>query len=435
MISALLLVIGPPTAPTLVPDLQAAGVLLKGALESGGKLVQGVVQYQPDVLICDVAVPDKALWKALRTLAETLPCPVLLFTDRHDARAMAEASPAGVHVYGVMGYEARRLRPLIQLAQARFAYAQGQRQAFEDLTTRFEERKTVDRAKGILMQARQVSDDDAFALLRSAAMRSKQRLGQLSQHIIQSAQAADALNRAGQLRMLSQRLVKLHLLQAAGVQVAHHAELQQASELRVQTILAALRKALSQPTYGDLLDPVEQDWNALREALHPALADQPALALAHTQACAERLLHAAERLTNSLESGEAGAPMQVLNLAGRQRMLSQRFAKHALLVALGEPALAALSQATMAETRTAFERALTYLNGIPLSTPDIHSALQAAGVAWLQLLDAASRSASARGPAQQAHLEALANESEILLQLFEQLSEHYERSMQMLLVG
>jgi hypothetical protein len=116
-------------------------------------------------------------------------------------------------------------------------------------------------------------------------------------------------------------------------------------------------------------------------------------------------------------------------------MLSQRFAKHALLVALGEPALAQLSQTTMAETRAAFERALTYLNGIPLSTADIHSALQAAGVAWLQLLDAASRCASTRGATQQAHLEALANESEILLQLFEQLSEYYERSMQMLLVG
>ena len=88
------------------------------------------------------------------------------------------------------------------------------------MNTRFEERKSVDRAKGILMQARQVSDDDAFALLRSAAMRSKQRLGQLSQQIIQSAQSADALNRAGQLRMLSQRLVKLQLLRNAGVQAA-----------------------------------------------------------------------------------------------------------------------------------------------------------------------------------------------------------------------
>jgi AmiR/NasT family two-component response regulator len=254
MISALILQTGPQTAPTLVPDLQAAGIAVKGALETGGKLVQAVAQYQPDVLICDVAVPDKALWKALHNLDQTLPCPVLLFTDHQDAKAMAEASSAGVHVYAVLGYEARRLRALVQLAQARFAHAQEQRQAFEDLSTRFEERKTVDRAKGILMQARQVSDDDAFALLRSAAMRSKQRLGQLSQHIIQSAQAADVLNRAGQLRMLSQRLVKLHLLQAAGVQVTQQAALLQASEQRVQANLALLRKTLSTASITILSD-------------------------------------------------------------------------------------------------------------------------------------------------------------------------------------
>jgi len=76
------------------------------------------------------------------------------------------------------------------------------------------------------------------------------------------------------------------------------------------------------------------------------------------------------------------------------------------------------------ETRAAFEAALTYLNGIPLSTPDIHAALQAAGLAWLRLV-AASNGVVA--------LETVAAESEQLLQLFEQLSEHYERSMQMLL--
>ena len=436
MISALLLVNGPATAPNLVPDLQAAGVLLKGALESGSKLVQSVAQYQPDVLICDVAQPDKALWKALRNLDQTLPLPVLLFTHSQDAQAMAEATEAGVQVYAVMGYGAHRLRPLIQLAQTRFAHAHKQREAFEELSTRFEERKSVDRAKGILMQARQVSDEEAFTLLRSAAMRSKQRLGQLSQHIILSAQAADALNRAGQLRMLSQRLVTLHLLQRAGVQPATQAELLQAAEQRVEANLAVLRKALSKPTYGDLLEQVEAAWSALRAALHPAGSTTgPVQSLVPLQACAEQLLQSAERLTSSLEGGDAGAPMQVLNLAGRQRMLSQRYAKHALLAALGEPGQAQLSAQPLADTRAAFEQALTYLNGIPLSTPDIHSALQAAGVAWLELVAAASAAAQQQGAARQTQLQALATQSETLLQLFEQLSEHYERSMQMLLAG
>jgi hypothetical protein len=123
----------------------------------------------------------------------------------------------------------------------------------------------------------------------------------------------------------------------------------------------------------------------------------------------------------------------VLNLAGRQRMLSQRYAKDALLLVLGETALSAHSAQAMLETRAAFETALTYLNGIPLSTPDIHSALQAAGLSWLRLVAAANDAARLRGAAQLAQLEAVALESETLLQLFEQLSDHYERSMQMLL--
>ena len=428
MISALLLVNRPSTAPNLVPDLQAAGISVQAALESGNKLVQGVVQHKPDVVICDVATPDRALWQTLQAMQQTQPCPVLLFTNSQDAEAMAQATAAGVHVYVVAGYGAQRLRPLIQLAQARFAHAEKQRQAYEDLNTRFEERKNVDRAKGILMQARKVSDDDAFALLRSAAMRSKQRLGQLSQQIIQAAQSADALNRAGQLRMLSQRLVKLQLLRNAGVQVEQQQELLAASVQWAEGNIATLRKIVSQATYGDLLDQVVQAWAGLRAALQPGsgMADAG-------QGSAELLLQGAERLTASLESGGAGAPLQVLNLAGRQRMLSQRYAKDALLLAMGETTLAAHSAQTMLETRAAFETALTWLNGIPLSTLDIHSTLQAAGLAWLRLVAAASDASRLAGAERQARLEALALESEALLQLFEQLSDHYERSMQMLL--
>jgi AmiR/NasT family two-component response regulator len=428
MTSALLLLSKPASAPNLVPDLQAAGFLVLAALETGSKLVQAAVRLQPDVLIIDASLPDRALWQTLQALAQAQPCPVLLFTNSQETEVMAQATAAGVDVYVLPGYGAKRLRALIQLAQVRFAHAQKQRLAFEDINTRFEERKNVDRAKGILMQARQVSDDDAFALLRSAAMRSKQRLGQLSQQIIQAAQSADVLNRAGQLRMLSQRLVKLQLLRHAGVQPEQQTALLAASMQWVEGNIAALRKNLSQPTYGDLLDPVAQAWAALRAALQPGSGKADA-----GQASAELLLQGAERLTSSLESGGAGAPLQLLNLAGRQRMLSQRYAKDALLVALGETTLAAHSAQSMLETRAAFEAALTYLNGIPLSTPDIHSALEAAGLSWLRLVAAAHDAAQLTGPARQTRLEALARESESLLQLFEQLSGHYERSVQMLL--
>lgn len=414
------------TAPTLAADLQAAGILVLATVMDCSKLVQGVVLHAPDVVVCDVPVPTAAWFQALQVVGQTVPCPLIVFTNDSDAGHILQATECGVHAYVVNGYGANRLRALIHLAQARFQKAEQQRHAYEELATRFEERKAVDRAKGILMRAQSLSDDDAFRTLRSAAMSSNQRMGQLSQHIIQSAHFAEVVNRSGQLRMLSQRLVKLHLLQAAQVQAAHHATLLSESVQWVDTNFALLRKNLSQPTYGDLLEQVAHTWELLKAALVRGGTD----AVEHE---AEALLMGAERLTASLESSGAAAPLHVLNLAGRQRMLSQRFSKYALLALVGEGAAVDVAQVSMRAAQQEFEKALTYLNGLPLSTPAIQEVLGAAGVAWLQMV-AAAQDAQRLSTAQRgARLEDLATGSETLLGLFEQLSGHYEHSMQMLL--
>ena len=126
------------------------------------------------------------------------------------------------------------------------------------------------------------------------------------------------------------------------------------------------------------------------------------------------------------------APLQVLNQAGRQRMLSQRFAKLALMELLdaGVPDSEALASAAQRD----FEQGLAYLNRIPLSTPEIRQALEAAARDWQQMLAATPR--GGRRPAgrdRQARLETIASASESLLACFEQLSAKYEHSMQMLM--
>ena len=115
------------------------------------------------------------------------------------------------------GYGPDRLRSLIHLAMARFKQDQLLRDELTDVQHRFNERKLVDRAKGILMRVRNISEDEAYVVLRKAAMQSKLRIGQVAQQVIDAARYADAVNRAGQLRMLSQRLVKLYALMCADV--------------------------------------------------------------------------------------------------------------------------------------------------------------------------------------------------------------------------
>jgi hypothetical protein len=355
---------------------------------------------------------------------------VVVFTHDADAAHIERAVASGIHAWVVNGYSAQRLRPLMHLAQARFKREQALLDELKDVTTRFEERKAVERAKGILMSARQVSDDAAFEILRTASMHSNQRLGQVAQHIIQSAHFAEGVNRAGQLRMLSQRLVKHWLLRLAGVQATRHQTLQADSVQRIDANLALLGKNLSLPTFVDLLAPVVDTWKRLKKALKAEPAPDQ---LAAIDLLAEQLLQHAERLTASLESAGSVAPLRMLNMAGRQRMLSQRFAKLALLCALetGEP----LQQrrAEMEAVRQGFEQGLAYLNGLPLSTPDIRRTLEDAAEGWQALLAGADHVHRPAGRDRLLRLEGLAAASESLLDNFETLSAQYERSMQMLM--
>ena len=428
MTTALLFVNGPRHNSPLPADLAAAGVQVLAVEQGLDKLVHSVVRHAPNVVVFDDPVLSDAFFKLTQALASTAPCPVLLFTRDADADRMAQALDSGIHAHVVNGHGAHRVRALVQLAQARFKRDKALADALADVTSRFEERKVVDRAKGILMHARQVSDDDAFQMLRTASMHSNQRLGQVSAHIIQSARDADSVNRSGQLRMLSQRLVKLCVLQLAGVQVAQHQQALKESVLRIDANLAVLDKNVSKATFGDLLTQVVTAWGQLKRVAQSAPRVEQLLQL---DDLAEQLLHNAERLTSQLESAGSAAPLQVLNQAGRQRMLSQRCAKLALLGAVASAghveAVAQHWRDALHEAQTEFERTLAHLGGLPLSTAEIRAGLDAAAADWQDMLLGMREADHAVGR------ERVAVASESLLAGFEALSANYERSMQMLL--
>lgn len=444
MTSAIVYMSDSPCAPGLVADLEVIGVRVLAKAQACDKLVHDVNFYAPDVLICADAYPAAGLLAALYAVATSAPCPLLVFTSDSDAANITRAAEIDVHVYVVDGYGPQRLTSLIHLAMARFTAAQAVQAELLAVSTRLAERKMVDRAKGILMRARQLSDDDAFQILRTASMHSNQRLGQVSQQIIHSARFAENVNRSGQLRMLSQRLVKLALLQAAGVQVeASQARLQD-SVTRIDAILQALAKNVSQPTLVDLRVQTAGTWMRLKLALQTAAQQGmpknklPKIDVTLLDDLAEQLLQEAERLTAGLENAGAVPPLKMLNLAGRQRMLSQRFAKYALLEAIGDSDSTSrpLHAARMAEAQTAFEQGLQYLNALPLSSQAIRAALNTAGLCWASMLAAAAQTSGAADQARLARLTSLAHlaeASEELLGVFEALSAHYESSLQMLI--
>jgi AmiR/NasT family two-component response regulator len=423
MTSCLLIADRTPATPDLAADFEAAGIHVIGAVQRN-MLVQEAVRLVPDLVIVHESSPDEALFDSVALLLATRPTPLLLFCSDPDAEKMARALRTGVSAYVVNGYAPARLRSLVHLAQARFAHDRELREALADVSHRFEERKLVDRAKGILMRARQVSEDEAFKVLRMASMHSNQRVGQVSQQVIAAAGIAESVNRAGQLRMLSQRVVKLYALRVADPQRAGHRELLAQSVQRVDANLAALAKSLSKPTYGDLLDAVLGPWTPLKAALAEPV---DAARLGEVDDLAEQVLLHADRLVNNLEATGLATSLHVINVSGRQRMLSQRLAKQALLGVLAQGDTAKLALAQAQEAGGAFEEALAYLNSAPLSSREIRESLDAAGAAWGAMTKALTQVQTLAGQ------RAVGDASEALLALFEQLTERYERSMQMLM--
>jgi len=416
MPSALILTSGGPSAPALAEDLAAVGVEVIGAVERSN-LVQSVIKTAPDLVMIYESRPDAALFDSIALVTTTAPRPVVVFTPDPDADSIAQATLSGVHAYVVNGYSPARLRSVMHLAQARFQREQALREELAGLNRRFAERKLVDRAKGILMGARQLREEEAYRALRTAAMHSKQRIGQVSQQLIDAALYGEAVNRAGQLRMLSQRMVKLYALMCCRTVPPGAAALLADSVAAVEANLAMLGRSLSRPTFGDLLDAVARPWGALRDALRAPAA---AACLREVDALAEQVLGQAEQLTANLEVAAFATALHVINVAGRQRMLSQRLAKEALLRALlGEGAGPGGTQAEL-------EAGFGYLAALPLSNAGIADELARAGTAWTEL------QAALQHPGTPAGQVGIASSSEALLARLDRLTDQLERGMQVL---
>lgn len=403
-------------------DLVALGFDVLG-LCAPAALVREAARLAPDVLVCSDPHPAHELLPMLEAVAQHAPRPVLLFTTDADAQTLEQALRSGVHAYVVNGYGAARLRPLVQLARSRHAREQAQQAALAELSERFEERKLVDRAKGILMRARQLSEDEAFRALRDAAMQEKLRLGQVARRVIDAQRDADSVNDAGRLRMLSQRIVAQFALQCAQIDAPIATARRESAEREADEHLARLQQTLSLPTFGDLVEPLVQAWRALREPLRgpPQLAQLPVV-----DAAAERMLATAETLTTALEAASPLATLAVINRAGRQRMLSQRLAKQALIATLGDGALAQAATSDAVRTIQDFEQALAQLADAPLSSAAIRSDLAQAALDWRAMLDGVRDAASESGRQQ------ISRASEALLALFEGLTERYSQAARQL---
>ena len=185
MLKVLLVDNTPDRASALKEALGAMdGVEVTCTLDSALELFGRVAEHKPDVVLIDTESPSRDVLEQLAVMSAAAPRAVVLFTgDAHDATIRA-ALRAGVSAYIVDGIAPGRLDPIMRVAMERFAADQQLRAELEETKSRLEERKLVERAKGILMKQRGFSEDEAFAALRSHAMDRGIRLGEAARQLI-----------------------------------------------------------------------------------------------------------------------------------------------------------------------------------------------------------------------------------------------------------
>ncbi|NRF70457.1 type IV pili methyl-accepting chemotaxis transducer N-terminal domain-containing protein [Aquincola sp. S2] len=418
------------------PSAEAAEALA-GRLRGAGRTVVGTtaccnlvreaVRLAPQGVVVEATEVDAELLATLAPLQAARPLPVLVFAPAAPDLAAA-ACDAGVWHWGEAPCEPAALALTLPLVLHWFHRQQALQHELTAAQARLDERKWVDRAKGVLMSAQQLSEPDAFALLRTASMQTNLRVGEVSRAVIEAAEAADAVNRAGQLRMLSQRIVKALALTQLGIERASAEALQQDSLARAQASIDHLSTLALPEDVQPLRAAALASWQDLQRAAAQVAAD-----LGSVDAFAQRLLDDAQGLTDALEQLSGRRSLHVINLSGRQRMLSQRIAKQALLAGCLPEAAAQAAAAAALASATEFDAALQQLERSPLAGEEIRATLAIARGQWQRLLEGMRGAGAGAGrPARDGRL-ALARESEALLQSFERLTSLYEHSMQVLL--
>lgn len=172
-----------------------------GLLESGFNLVASIpadvflterlAQLRPDLIIVDAESDARDALEHVVMATRDARRPIVMFTNDQDSNHAREAVAAGVSAYIVAGLQSARIRPILDVAMARFQQEQALRQELADtrnelneLSATLQDRKVIDRAKTLLMERQQLSEPDAYARLRKAAMDKNLKLVEVAQRIL-----------------------------------------------------------------------------------------------------------------------------------------------------------------------------------------------------------------------------------------------------------
>src|ERR1700754_945473 len=174
----------PIRAAILEEGLRDAGFSAVEHLREMNNLLARIYAFDPDVILIDLETRSRDTLEQMFQVSRAVRRPIAMFVDQSDADSIRASVEAGVSAYIVDGLKKERIKPILDLCISRFnAFAKLQDE-LDRTKSALEDRKVIDRAKGILMKVKGLTEEEAYVLLRSTAMREKKKISEIAQSII-----------------------------------------------------------------------------------------------------------------------------------------------------------------------------------------------------------------------------------------------------------
>ena len=174
----------PIRAAILEEGLREAGYTSVVRISEMQSLLARIYALDPDIIVIDLENPSRDILEQMFQVSRAVRRPIAMFVDQSDAASIQASVDAGVSAYIVDGLKKERIKPILDLCVFRFnAFAKLQDE-LDRTKTALEERKVIDRAKGILMKLKGLNEEEAYVLMRSTAMREKKKIGEIAQSIL-----------------------------------------------------------------------------------------------------------------------------------------------------------------------------------------------------------------------------------------------------------
>ena len=172
----------------IVDSLKEAGDNDIHVISEFSSLARRISERAPDIVIVDLTSPTRDMIEELTLATSPLDRPVAVFADKSDDSMTKAAIEAGVSAYVVDDLRPERLRPVMAAAITRFNMFRRMRDELSETKRALEERKVIDRAKGLLMKARGINEDEAYSILRKAAMDQGKKISEVASALVTAAE-------------------------------------------------------------------------------------------------------------------------------------------------------------------------------------------------------------------------------------------------------